>query len=131
MLQDEWREGAQALLGIGVTGFPNLYVMYGPNTNLGHSSIVYMLESQMAYIRQCVQRILSDNLRYVDVKPEAQERYNDEMQKRLQNSVWQTGCSSWYVNEFGRNTANWPGFTFEYRLRTRQPNWTHFDLATA
>ena len=74
---------------------------------------------------------VSNNLRYVDVKPEAQERYNDEMQKRLQNSVWQTGCSSWYVNEFGRNTANWPGFTFEYRLRTRQPNWTHFDLATA
>lgn len=131
VLKDEWREGAQALLGIGVTGFPNLYVMYGPNTNLGHSSIVYMLESQMAYIRQCVQRILSDNLRYVDVKPEAQARYHDEMQKRLQNSVWQTGCNSWYVNEFGRNTANWPGFTFEYRLRTRQPNWTHFDLATA
>ncbi len=130
-LSDAWQKGAEALLGISVTGFPNLYVMYGPNTNLGHSSIVYMLESQMAYIRQCVQRILGDKLRYLDVKPDAQENYNQGIQKRLQNSVWQTGCSSWYVNEFGRNTANWPGFTFEYRLRTRQPNWSHYHAATA
>lgn len=128
-LHDDWREGAQALLGITVSGYPNLFMMYGPNTNLGHSSIVYMLESQMAYIRQCLQR-LQDGARYLDVKPQVQADYNQRLQARLRASVWQTGCNSWYVNAFGRNTANWPGFTFEYRYRTRRPDWAHYEVVS-
>lgn len=125
-LNDAWQQGAEAYLGMTVSGFPNLYLIYGPNTNLGHSSIIFMLESQMTYIRQCVQKLVGERLRYLDVKPAAQGSYNDGVQARLRDSVWQKGCSSWYVNEHGRNVANWPGFTFEYRWRTKRPDWSHY-----
>lgn len=130
-LHQAWQRGAEALLGITVTGFPNLFMLYGPNTNLGHSSIVYMLESQMTYIRQAVDKLIHEPVRYLDVKPEAQATYNEGLQNRLSKSVWQSGCTSWYVNEFGRNTANWPGFTFEYRMKTAKPDWSQYHVVSA
>lgn len=127
-LNEAWREGAESYLGMTVTGFPNLYMVYGPNTNLGHSSIIFMLESQMTYIRQCVSRLVGERLRYLDVQPQAQDDFNQAVQARLRESVWQKGCQSWYVNEHGRNVANWPGFTFEYRWRTKRPDWSHYRV---
>ena len=127
-LNTAWRDGAEAYLGITVSGFPNLFMLYGPNTNLGHSSIIFMLESQMNYIRQCVGRLVDDRLRALDVLPTAQSQFNTALQQRLSQSVWSTGCDSWYVNDKGRNTANWPGFTFEYRYRTRRPDWADYRV---
>lgn len=127
-LNTAWRDGAEAYLGMSVAGFPNLFMIYGPNTNLGHSSIILMLESQMNYIRQCMEKLVREPVRYLDVKPAAQGRFNDDLQARLRKSVWQSGCNSWYVNAGGRNVANWPGFTFEYRWRTKRPDWSHYQL---
>jgi cation diffusion facilitator CzcD-associated flavoprotein CzcO/acetyl esterase/lipase len=118
-LNEVWREGAKAYLGMTVAGFPNLFVMYGPNTNLGSGSIIFQLESQMAYIADAVQRLRRTG-GWLSVRPDVQEAFDREMQSRLSTSVWQTGCNNWYVDEHGRNTNNWPGFTLEYRRRTRR-----------
>jgi cation diffusion facilitator CzcD-associated flavoprotein CzcO len=118
-LNEVWREGANAYLGMTVAGFPNLFVMYGPNTNLGSGSIIFQLESQMAYIADAVE-MLRRTGGWLSVRPEVQRAFDTEMQSRLSTSVWQTGCNNWYVDEHGRNTNNWPGFTLEYRRRTRR-----------
>ena len=117
-LNEVWREGANAYLGMTVAGFPNLFVMYGPNTNLGSGSIIFQLESQMTYIADAVERLRRMGGQ-LSVRPEVQQSFDSEMQSRLSTSVWQTGCNNWYVDEHGRNTNNWPGFTLEYRRRTR------------
>ena len=118
-LSDVWRGGANAYLGMAVAGFPNLFVMYGPNTNLGAGSIITQLESQIAYIVDAVQRLRRTG-GWLSVKPEVQESFDRTIQDRLSDSVWLTGCSNWYVDEHGRDTNNWPGFTLEYRWLTRR-----------
>lgn len=123
LLSDQWKDGAEAYLGISVSGFPNFYMMYGPNTNLGHNSIVYMIESQINYILHSIQIYEEKALLYTDLKTEAALKFNQDIQKRMQDTVWAQGCTSWYQTATGKNTNNWPGFTLEYRKRTR-----HFDL---
>ncbi|HEY6652631.1 MAG TPA: alpha/beta hydrolase fold domain-containing protein [Solirubrobacterales bacterium] len=118
-LNEAWREGANAYLGMTVAGFPNLFIMYGPNTNLGSGSIIFQLESQMSYILDAVRKLQSRG-GWLSVRPEVQASFDREIQKRLSTSVWQTGCSNWYLDDHGRNTNNWPGFTLEYRRRTRR-----------
>jgi cation diffusion facilitator CzcD-associated flavoprotein CzcO len=122
-LSDVWRGSPKAYLGSTVTGFPNLFLLYGPNTNLGHSSLVYILESQMTYVLSALESMDGSGAAAFDVHPEVQEAFNDEMQERLATSVW-SGCRSWYLDANGRNSIQWPGFTFEYRRRTRR-----FDAA--
>ncbi len=126
-LNEVWREGANAYLGMAVAGFPNLFVMYGPNTNLGSGSIIFQLESQMAYIADAVERLRRSG-GLLSVRPEVQQAFDSEMQSRLSTSVWQTGCNNWYVDEHGRNTNNWPGFTVEYRRRTRRLDPRDYEL---
>ena len=101
-----------------VPGFPNFFVMYGPNTNLGGSSILQMLEGQTGYVGQAVDPLLGGRLSQVEVRPEVAEHYDHEMQERLGDSVWAGGCSSWYRTSAGRVTTNWPGLVQEYRERT-------------
>jgi cation diffusion facilitator CzcD-associated flavoprotein CzcO/acetyl esterase/lipase len=122
-LNEVWRDGAEAYLGMTVAGFPNLFVMYGPNTNLGSGSIIYQLESQMNYIADAA-RLLQRKGGRLTVRAAVQRSFDSEIQERLSTSVWQTGCSNWYVDENGRDSQNWPGFTLEYRWRTR-----HLDPA--
>ncbi|KVE99160.1 flavin-containing monooxygenase [Burkholderia vietnamiensis] len=117
-LNDAWRRGAQAYLGLTVPGFPNFFMLYGPNTNLGHNSIVYMLESQIAHVMRCVSAMRRDDARAIDVDPRRYRRYNTHVQQRLERSVW-SGCKSWYVDASGHNSTNWPGFTLSYRWITR------------
>lgn len=126
-LNEAWREGAEAYLGISVSGFPNLFILYGPNTNLGHNSILYMLESQFAYVLGCLRALKRDGLRYMDLKPEVQRRFNDKLQHAVRHTVWERGCNSWYKTADGRNTNNWPGFTLTYRQQTRQPELDHYE----
>src|SRR5690606_32734429 len=126
-LSEAWKEGARAHLGITVPGFPNLFLMYGPNTNLGGGSIIYMLESQARYIRSAVQFLLARPDHYLDVRTEAEQRWDDEVQSRLTRSVW-TRCSSWYRNAQGRVVSNWPGRTSEYRWRTRRLDPADFHV---
>jgi cation diffusion facilitator CzcD-associated flavoprotein CzcO len=101
-------------------------MLYGPNTNLAHNSIVYMLESQMHYILACIGRLYRDDVRSIAVKKESQDRYNARLQRRLEKATWSKGCSSWYLTAAGRNVTNWPGYSLEFRLRTRAPNWNDY-----
>ncbi|WP_214367151.1 alpha/beta hydrolase fold domain-containing protein [Pseudonocardia sp. H11422] len=115
-LSERWRDGARAYLGITVPEFPNLFLLYGPNTNVGSGSVVHMLESQIHYVLQAVHR-LSTGTRSLTVRPEAASAFDSEMQRRLSGSVW-TGCTSWYRTASGRIVNNWPGLMREYRKRT-------------
>jgi cation diffusion facilitator CzcD-associated flavoprotein CzcO len=119
-LNEAWREGAEAYLGMAVSGFPNLFLLYGPNTNLGHNSIIYMLESQFAYIAGCVRALA--RARYIDVRPDVQNAFNREIQAKFRGTVWTSGCRSWYMNADGKLVNNWPGFTLAYRRATRRPD---------
>jgi cation diffusion facilitator CzcD-associated flavoprotein CzcO len=119
-----WREGAEAYLGISVHGFPNLFMLYGPNTNLGHNSIIYMLESQIRYVGDAIGQLRRAPGLSFDVRPEVQDAFNEALQHALGRTVWASGCSSWYLAANGKNTNNWSGFTFSYRRLTRR-----FDAA--
>lgn len=121
-LSEAWRKGARAYLGITVPRFPSMFLVYGPNTNLGGNSIIHMLESQARYIRDAVRQLTEHPGHFVDVRVESEQRWDTEVQDRLGKSVW-TRCSSWYRNRYGRVVANRPGRTAEYRRRTRR-----FDL---
>lgn len=127
-LHDLWRQrgGAEAFKGVAVPGFPNMFLLYGPNTNLGHNSIVYMLESQADYVLEALRHAASHGAKWLDVRPEAHREFNDELQDRLKKTVWQAGCDSWYVTEAGKNTNNWPSFTFDYRRQTRFFDPVHY-----
>ena len=116
-LNDVWRDDAEAYLGISVHGFPNLFMLYGPNTNLGHNSIIYMLESQFHYVLQCLENLEQHPV--MEVREDVQSAFNQRIQKQIRETVWEKGCNSWYKTQSGKNTANWPGFTFDYRRRTR------------
>lgn len=127
-LNDAWRDGAEAYLGISVHGFPNLFMLYGPNTNLGHNSIVYMLESQIAYVLSALDQLERGGHRFMDVDADIQDRFNSDLQKRIRDTVWDKGCHSWYKTDSGKNTNNWPGFTFIYRRRTRKMDPRDYEL---
>ena len=122
-LQQAWRDGAQAYLGITVAGFPNFFMLYGPNTNLGGNSIIYMLEGQIGYVLGALQALNTHRLAWLDVRPDVQDSFNDWVQSASRSSVWESGCHSWYTVS-GRNTNNWPDHTFLYRRRVRR-----FDLS--
>lgn len=127
-LNDAWKDGAEAYLGMTVHGFPNLFMLYGPNTNLGHNSIIYMLESQIHYIRQCLAAMEEQTFQALEVQANIQTQFNDDVQRKIRGTVWDKGCHSWYKTESGKNTNNWPGFTFDYRRLTRQVNWSDYEL---
>lgn len=128
-LDDVWRDGAEAYLGTTVAGFPNLFLLVGPNTGLGHTSMVFIIESQIAYVLDAVRTMRARRLKSVEVRPEVQARYNADLQRRLGDTVWMSGCMSWYLTRTGKNTTLWPGFTFEYRLRTRRFDARAYDLS--
>jgi cation diffusion facilitator CzcD-associated flavoprotein CzcO len=122
-LDQAWHEGAEAYLGISVAGFPNFFMLYGPNTNLGGNSILYMLEGQIRYVATALQALESEGLGWIDVRPEVQRTFNTWVTVSSRTSVWESGCHSWYTTASGRNTNNWPDHTFLYRHRVRR-----FDL---
>ncbi|CAN5633861.1 NAD(P)/FAD-dependent oxidoreductase [soil metagenome] len=123
-LADQWQEtSATAYLGTAVHNFPNLFFIVGPNTGLGHTSMVFMIESQVAYILEALAALDGTGAAALEVLPEAEATYNEGIQEQLAATVWNTGgCSSWYLDDQGRNTLLWPTFTFVFRQRTR-----HFD----
>lgn len=117
-LERDWAHGAQAYLGMTMPGYPNFFMLYGPNTNLGHNSIVFMLECQIGYVLQAIRWLVRDDLASVDLRPAAMEAFNAELQRELATSSWNAVEKSWY-KDGGRITNNWPYSTFEYWRRTR------------
>jgi cation diffusion facilitator CzcD-associated flavoprotein CzcO len=124
-LTEEWADGAHAYLGLSVPGFPNMFLIYGPNTNLGGNSIIAMMEGQFGYIRDLLRTLSPGST--VDVRREVAERFDTEMRERLARSVW-AGCSSWYRESNGRITTNWPGLVGEYRRRTGRVDLADYRL---
>ncbi len=129
-LHDNWSNGAHAYLGMTTSGFPNLFMMYGPNTNLGHNSIVIMIEAQAHYIVQCIQGLDERKMHTLDVRAEVESRYNEILQQRLSGMAWSKIAESWYKHG-NRITNNWAGSTFEYMRRCRHVEWEHFVLGVA
>jgi cation diffusion facilitator CzcD-associated flavoprotein CzcO len=126
-LRDAWVRGPQAYLGITVADFPNLFMIYGPNTNLGHNTITFMIERQSEYIVKCLEAMRSRDLASVEVTKEAQDRFNRDLQARLAKTTWaDPGCSSWYKTADGHITQNWAGHTREYREATKEVAWADY-----
>ena len=126
-----WQNGAEAYLGVSVAGFPNFFMLYGPNTNLGAGSIIYMLEAQGRYIAQCATLLQARGLKSLDVRAEAQQSYNQEVQQRNRGTTYESGCHSWYIGPDGRNTNNWVGYMSEYGRRLKTPMLEDYVLVAA
>jgi cation diffusion facilitator CzcD-associated flavoprotein CzcO len=130
-LSETWRGSMQAYLGTSIAGFPNMFMLVGPNTGLGHNSIVFMIESQVEYVLDALRAMDARGAASVDVRPEVQDSYNQELQERLRDTVWSTGgCASWYLDDTGRNTTLWPGSTWPFRRRTRRFDPAAYTLST-
>jgi cation diffusion facilitator CzcD-associated flavoprotein CzcO len=120
-LQDVWHGGVEAHHGITVAGFPNFFLLLGPNTGLGHNSVVFMIESQVQHVMSCLRLLARQRGSTIEVRASALRRFNDGIQRRLGRAVWsEGGCTSWYLDADGVNRALWPGFSFEYWARTRR-----------
>ena len=116
-LADVWsRDGMAAYKGTTIHGFPNLFQIVGPNTGLGHTSMVQIIESQITYVLDALRQMREAGLATVQPTAQAQQRWNADLQRRLARTVWSTGgCSSWYLDAHGRNTTLWPRTTFTFR----------------
>ncbi len=117
-LGDTWSAGMQAYLGTTIAGFPNLFLIIGPNTGLGHNSMIFMMEAQYRYIQAALTHLRRARLRALEVRPDVMRQFNERLQERMRGTVWATGCSSWYQDASGKNVSLWPGFTFAFRRQT-------------
>jgi cation diffusion facilitator CzcD-associated flavoprotein CzcO len=123
-------EGLEAYKGVTVAGFPNFFLLLGPNTGLGHTSVVFMIETQVRHIMSCLRMLARDHGDAIEVNEPAQRQYNAELQRRLRDSVWNAGgCDSWYLDADGVNRTIWPGFTFEYWARTRRARRSAYTVS--
>lgn len=131
-LAEHWGDDVQAFRGTTVSGFPNAFVLAGPNTGLGHTSQVFMIEAQIRYTMQALKFACRNRVDRLEPRPEAQHAYNEMVHRSMRGTVWVTGgCDSWYLNEQGRNTTLWPTFTWNYALRTRWFDPHNYDLRRA
>lgn len=121
-LSDVWQDGAESFYGLSVSGFPNFFQMTGPNTGLGHNSMVFIIEAQSRYVVDAVKKLEINNAKYMDLRLDKQNSFNQKIQRQLKGTVWQTGCSSWYKREDGQNFTIWPNTTFRYYFETKKIN---------
>ncbi|MDT4941344.1 MAG: hypothetical protein QOJ34_1433, partial [Pseudonocardiales bacterium] len=128
-LAEVWdQNGQQAYKGAAVAGFPNLLFVVGPNCGLGHSSMIYMIESHLNYLASALDTMDKAAIARFEVLPDAQRRYNERLQRQMQRTIWQTGgCASWYLDKHGNNTTLWPSFTFVFRQLTRRFDAAAYD----
>jgi cation diffusion facilitator CzcD-associated flavoprotein CzcO len=128
-IQEAWRDGMAAYLGVAVAGFPNFFLLLGPNSGGGNQSIIFMIEAQVRYVLACLRIMGRADARRIEVKPHVQARFNRWVHRRLKGSVWNAGgCDSWYLDANGVNRAVWPGSSVSYWRRMRSPNPHHFSL---
>jgi cation diffusion facilitator CzcD-associated flavoprotein CzcO len=115
-LREAWGASPRAYRGVAVSEFPNLFMLYGPNTNLGHNSIIFMLERQTEYVRRQVKRLLDEDISALSISPEAETAFNAKLQARLQRTVWAEDCPSWYKTEDGVITNDWSGLATAFAM---------------
>jgi cation diffusion facilitator CzcD-associated flavoprotein CzcO len=129
-LEEAWKNGATAYKGVAVAGFPNWFILMGPNTGPGHTSVLIYTEAQIRYALQAIRKMIAEDIRYVSVKKAVQDRYNEGLQGRMKHTVWSSGCKSWYLGEDGTNHALYPGFASEYLARTRRFKASEYDVVS-
>lgn len=127
-LDEAWSDGAVAYKGMAVAGFPNWFIMMGPNTGPGHTSVLVYTEAQIAHAIQAIRKIKDERLRFIDIRQQVQDRYNEGIQSRMKHMVW-SGCKSWYLDADGTNHSLYPGFAAEYVLRTRRLRPEDYEIA--
>jgi cation diffusion facilitator CzcD-associated flavoprotein CzcO len=120
--------GIQAYLGATISGLPNFFKLIGPNTGLGHSSMIFMIESQLRYVMDALRVMDEQQIATFEVRPEAMASYNAQIQSKMPGTVWMTGCASWYLDSEGRITTLWPDFTWRFRHRTRRFDTRAYEL---
>jgi cation diffusion facilitator CzcD-associated flavoprotein CzcO len=126
-LAESWGGDMRALRGTTIPGFPNLCLVIGPNTGLGHSSMIHIIESQLAYILDYLKALDRPGVRALDARPDARDRWCADIERRMATTVWATGgCVSWYLNAAGRNPTLWPGSTLRFRRATRRVDLTEY-----
>lgn len=128
-IRRRWAKGAEAYLGITVADFPNLFMLYGPNTNLGHNSILFMIEQQIRYTVGVLEGMRAQQLSAVSVTRHEQDKFNRRIQQRMTKRVWVNDCSSWYKNESGKVVNNWPGSTVDYWWKCRRANLNLYETS--
>jgi len=132
-LAESWKTGMAALRGTSAAGFPNFMMVIGPNTGLGNSSMILMIESQLNYMADYLRqlRVLGGKAA-LDARRSAVDAWTDRVQERMQRTVWNTGgCTSWYLDASGRNTTIWPGTTTEFRRATRRVDLAEYQVIRA
>jgi cation diffusion facilitator CzcD-associated flavoprotein CzcO len=130
LMSELWNGSPQAYKGTAVAGFPNLFIITGPNTGLGHNSLVFMIEAQLDYFIDALRVMEERGATRIEVRATAQEAYNARLQSRMGRTVWNSGgCSSWYIDANGRNTTIWPDFTWRFRQQTRRFDAAAYELA--
>lgn len=126
-LNDVWRRGLRNYLGITVSGFPNLFLLMGPNTGLGHNSMIFMIEAQARYAVAAIAGMREQRVAAMDVRPEVESAFKDELARKMKNTVWMTGCQSWYQTPDGE-VFLWPAATFDYWWKTRRVDFEQYAL---
>jgi cation diffusion facilitator CzcD-associated flavoprotein CzcO len=126
-LADEWAAGAQAYKSVNAHGYPNLFLMTGPNSGPGHNSLLVYVEGQIEYAVRGITTILRENLRYLEVRKDVQERYNKRLQQRLARTTWMSGCNSWYLTADGFNASMFPGFATQYLRQMRDFRFDDYE----
>ncbi|MGE5501093.1 MAG: flavin-containing monooxygenase [Ignavibacteriales bacterium] len=130
LIKDAWKNGVRGYYGITVSGFPNFFMLLGPNTGLGHNSQIVMIEGQINYVLSALSKMKKKGVRALDLKPQVLDAHDRKIQQKLQSSVWQKGgCVSWYQDASGRNVTLWPGFTFDYVAKTRDVKLDEYEAA--
>ena len=127
-LNEVWKDGAESYYGICIKSFPNLFQLLGPNTVLAHNSVLFMIESQVEYILQLIQMVERSHTEAILVKDEVHDQFNAQVQHMMENTVWQSGCVSWYQQDGGKNFALWPTYTWKYWLKTKWANPSDYHL---
>ncbi|MFM9127253.1 MAG: flavin-containing monooxygenase, partial [Solirubrobacterales bacterium] len=127
-LHERWREGAEAYLGLSVPGFPNMFMVYGPNTGHGTGSAIDMLEAEADHIADAVRMLSSGRAQQLEVRQETYDAFQQEIAERMADTVWTSGCGSWYRNDAGRVTITWPGQPAEYQRRAQRLSPADYEL---
>jgi cation diffusion facilitator CzcD-associated flavoprotein CzcO len=127
-LDEHWQGSPRAHLGATVPGFPNLFLLLGPNTGLGHSSMVYMIESQVAHVMGALREMRRRGAATLEVKAETVRDFNEALDAQMKDTVWSTGCKSWYLDDTGRNATLWPDWTFMFRRRAARFDPSDYQL---
>jgi cation diffusion facilitator CzcD-associated flavoprotein CzcO len=129
LLDEAWQAGATAYKGLAVHGFPNWFILMGPNTGPGHTSVLVFTEAQLSHAVGAIRRLRDRGEKCVDVRADVQQRYNEGLQRRMPHMAWSSGCHSWYLSPDGSNHSLYPGFAAEYALRARRFRASDYEIA--